>query len=419
MRAAILAAGSELLGTDRLDTNSLRITEELGRYGVEVGFKCVVGDDLVLLADEITRLSGRYDLLLLTGGLGPTEDDLTREAVARAFDRALERSPTIEAEIESKFARMGFRMPEVNRKQADVVAGAEVIPNPRGTAPGQVVETAEATLFLFPGVPTELEGMLSSHLLPWLDERCQGRRTEMRVLCLACVPESTAEERLRPFYDEFGREGFSVLASPGQVTLQLTRGGNDEDRLVWLGERVERLREIFGSAVFADVEGGSLEKAVGDLLRRSGATVVTAESCTAGLIAERLTRVPGSSHYFLGGAVTYSDELKKRLLGVREETLETHGAVSEQAVREMAAGARTAFGADYALAVSGIAGPGGGSDEKPVGTVQLALAVPGGEEDRHRKLVLPGDRERVRWLSSQWALDMLRLHLGGKSSAGS
>ncbi|MDH3745032.1 MAG: CinA family nicotinamide mononucleotide deamidase-related protein [Acidobacteriota bacterium] len=411
MRAAIVAVGSELLGTDRLDTNSLRLTEELGAYGVVVSFKCVVADDLETLADEIERLVVSFDLVLVTGGLGPTEDDLTREAVARALGQPLERRAEIVAEIEAKFEYMRMPMPEVNRKQADVIGGARVIANPRGTAPGLLLENDNATLFLFPGVPSELEGMIKSDLVPWLAARHGGGKRETRTLKVACVPESTAEERLRPFYDRFGRQGLSILASPGQVTLQLTCSERPEARAAWLEERSRMLREVFGASVFSECEEGTLEEVVGSSLRAIGAKVVTAESCTGGLVSERLTRIAGSSDFFLGGVVTYSDELKSQVLGVEPATLERYGAVSKEVVGEMAAGARRLFGADYCLAVSGIAGPGGGSAEKPVGTVCLALAGSQNGIGLQRRLVFPGDRERVRWLSSQWALDMLRLDL--------
>jgi nicotinamide-nucleotide amidase len=411
MRAAILAVGSELLGTTRLDTNSLRLTKVLWRFGVHVGFKAVVGDNLDLLAEEIRRLSGRFDLLILTGGLGPTEDDLTREGVAKALGRRLERRPEIEAELERKFARFGLEMPEVNRKQADVIAGAQVIDNQRGTAPGLVIEEESTTLFLFPGVPTELEGMLDTALLPWLGDHRGEERTESVTLKLACLPESTVEERLAPFYENYGREGFSVLASVGEVTLQLTGTGTIASREEWLLARRTCLEEIFGEAIFASHAEATLEGVVGDLLRQTGATVATAESCTGGLIAERLTRLAGSSAFFRGGAVTYTNELKNALLGVSRDRLDRHGAVSSEVVCDMARGARTRLGSDFSLAVSGIAGPGGGSEEKPVGTVHVALAGPDKNGLLHRRLLLPGDRTRVRWLSSQWALELLRRRL--------
>lgn len=411
MRAAILAVGSELLGSRRLDTNSLFLTATLRRFGVDTAFKAVIGDHEGEIAAEVGRLVRRFDLLLVTGGLGPTADDLTREAVAAALDRGLSRRDELVDELRRRFASFGIEMPEVNKKQADVVDGAEVLPNPRGTAPGLRIDaTGEmATVFLFPGVPDETRGLVADHLEPWLVEHAGEATTETRVLKIACLPESRVEADLEPFYTEFGRDGFSVLPSPGEVTLELTATGTPEAREEWFLERSGSLRRLFSSALFTDRAEVSLETAVGEALLAAGATVATAESCTGGLIGERLTRVAGSSAYYLGGVVSYADEVKTEVLGVSAATLAGAGAVSEAVVVEMAVGARRLLGADHAIAVSGIAGPGGGTKEKAVGTVHLAVA--GGRGVRHRRLLLPGDRERIRWLASQWALDLLRRRL--------
>lgn len=406
MRAAILAIGSELLGTRRLDTNSLFLTAALRRFGVETAFKAVVGDSRAGIADEVRRLVGRHDLLIVTGGLGPTEDDTTREAVAAAFGRGIERREDLVEALRRRFARFGLEMPAVNEKQGDVIEGAEVLDNRRGTAPGLLVETEKAAVFLFPGVPVEAQWMAEAYLEPWLERRAGGDATETRVLKLACMPESQVEQDLAPFYAAFGGEGFSVLPSPGEVTLELTATGTAQQRSERLDPRCDRLRDLFRVAVFAQDADASLESVVGESLAAAKATVATAESCTGGLIAERLTRVAGSSAYFLGGVVSYANEIKMSALGVDPSTLDRHGAVSEEVVIEMAGGARDRLAADYAIAVSGVAGPGGGTKEKPVGTVHIAVCGPG--RPRHRRLRLPGDRERVRWLSSQWALDLLR-----------
>lgn len=411
MRAAILAVGSELLGSRRLDTNSLFLTATLRRFGVDTAFKAVIGDREEDIATEVRRFVRRFDLLLITGGLGPTADDLTREAVAAALDRGLSRRDDLVDELRRRFASFGMEMPEVNEKQADVIDGAEVLSNPRGTAPGLRIDVAaaETTIFLFPGVPAETRGLVADHLEPWLVEHAGEATTETRVLKIACLPESRVEADLEPFYAEFGRDGFSVLPSPGEVTLELTATGTPEAREDWFLGRDKSLRRLFSSALFADRAEISLEKAVGEALLAADATVVTAESCTGGLIGERLTRVAGSSAYYLGGVVSYANEVKTEVLGVSAATLESAGAVSEAVVAEMAAGARRLLGADYAVAVSGVAGPGGGTEEKPVGTVHLAVAGGGGV--RHLRLRLPGDRERIRWLASQWALDLLRRRL--------
>lgn len=408
MRAAILAVGSELLGTERLDTNSLLLTRALARHGVELVRKAVAGDSEEEIADELAHTLPRVDLMIATGGLGPTSDDVTREAVARALGRRLVLHPETLARIERRFQAMGLRMAAVNRKQAEIVEDAQVLPNANGTAPGmQIATPSGAVLFLFPGVPAELQAMIPEYLEPWLALRSGGAARETAVLKVACVPESALEERIAPAYAEFGREAITVLAKPGDIRLEMTATGPEAERRAHLAAMARRLAELAGDAVYADREEATLESVVGELLRRAGRTLAVAESCTGGLLAERLTRVPGSSAYFLGGAVVYTNALKIRLLGVPEALLAEHGAVSEPVARAMAEGVRGALGSDYGVGITGVAGPGGGSEEKPVGTVHLALAGPGGAA-AHRRVRFPGDRERVRWQASQLALEMLR-----------
>jgi nicotinamide-nucleotide amidase len=440
MRAGILAVGSELLGTERLDTNSLRLTAVLDRHGVELRGKAVVGDSEEEIAAEVAALLRRVDLLLVTGGLGPTSDDVTREAVAAALGRELRLDDEVLAGIERRFASFGWKMPAVNRRQALVIGGAEVLANPRGTAPGLRLEEGGAHIFLFPGVPAELDGLIAAELEPWLAARSGGGGRETAVLKAACVAESVVEERVAPAYGEFGREAITILAHPGEVRLLATAAGPPAERRARLQAMVKRLGELIGDALYTTDPAASLESVVGDLLRAAGQTLVAAESCTGGLLAERLTRIAGSSDYFLGGAVTYSNRLKSALLGVPEELLALHGAVSEPVARAMAEGVRARFGGDFGVAITGVAGPGGGSDAKPVGTVHVALAGPGpggsaapsGEnasgrpsrsEDgapdpgisgplvEHRQVRFPGDRERIRWQASQLALEMLRRRL--------
>jgi nicotinamide-nucleotide amidase len=418
MRAAILAIGSELLGTERLDTNSLRLTGALARHGVELRRKAVTGDSEAEIAAELTHTLPRVDLVLLTGGLGPTSDDVTREAVAAALGRRLIFHGETLARIERRFQAMGLRMASVNRRQAEIVEGAEVLPNANGTAPGMRLATPSgAILFLFPGVPSELEAMIGTYLEPWLAERSGGAVRETAVLKVACVPESALEERIAPAYAEFGREAITILAKPGEIRLEMTATGPEAERRSRLAAMQRRLAELAGDAVYAERDADTLESVVGDLLRRAGRTLTAAESCTGGLLAERLTRVPGSSDYFLGGAVVYTNALKTRLVGVPEALLAAHGAVSEPVARAMAEGVRRALGSDYGVGITGVAGPGGGSEAKPVGTVHLAVAGPaadpagaaaGAADVVHRQVRFPGDRERVRWQSSQLALEMLR-----------
>ncbi len=411
MRAAILAVGTELLSTDRLDTNSLRLTEALERYGIDLERKLVVGDRRGALAEAIGALVAGHDLVLITGGLGPTTDDLTREAAAEALGRTLTLDEAIVDELRERFRAFGRTMPDVNRRQAMVPSGeTEVIPNRRGSAPGlRLVEPSGTTVFLFPGVPNELEGMIETHLEPWLEERSGGRQSERIELKVAGMPESEVEERIAPAYDELGREAISVLAGAAEVLVRATAVGTEPERREVLERAEARLAGLLGEAVFTHRADETLEAVVGRLLAERSETLVTAESCTGGLVAERITRVPGSSAYFLGGAVVYTDRLKRELLGVSPELLAEHGAVSEPVARAMASGAREALGADWSLAITGIAGPTGGSEAKPVGTVHLAWAGPGGVS--HRRVRFLGDRDRVRRLSAQVALEGLRRRL--------
>ncbi len=423
MRAAILAVGTELLGTDRLDTNSLRLTEVLELHGVELVTKAVVGDEEGVIAGELRRLLEMADLVLVGGGLGPTADDVTREAAARALGRELVFDEDVAAEIEEKFRSHGMRMPEVNRRQAKVPEGAVLLANPRGTAPGLRLDGERGTVFLFPGVPREMERMLEHDLEPWLAERSDGVGRERGVLKVASLPESTVEERIAPAYEEFGRESISVLARPGEIRIQFWASGRPEARRERLERMADRLEELVGPAVFTRDGDVDLSAVVGELLLREGATLSTAESCTGGWLGRRVTSVPGSSDYYPGGVVSYANDLKERLLGVPAAMLAEHGAVSEPVARAMALGVRRLAGTTYALAVTGVAGPGGGSEDKPVGTVHFALAGPGGGDGegeilRHRRVRLPGDRERVRWMSTQLALEMLRRHLLGAPPVG-
>ena len=408
MKAAFLAVGSELLGTDRLDTNSLTTTDLLQRYGVEMRRKAVAGDSVAEIQRELRAMVSDCDMVFVSGGLGPTADDVTREAVAAAFDRETAEDAEVVADIRERFRRFGWVMPEVNRRQAMVIDGAELIPNPRGSAPGQFLEADGARIFLLPGVPRELTGMLRDFVEPWLKANTRGQVRETRVLKVAGVPESELEERIASAYEEFGRESITVLSKPGDITLRFTATGTAQERRPLLAAMAARLEGLVGDAVYSDRDE-DLEGAVGRKLTEGEATVATAESCTGGLLAERLTRVAGSSTYFQGSVVVYSNRLKTALAGVSEELLETHGAVSEEVAEALARGARERLGTDYGVGITGIAGPGGGSDEKPVGTVHIAVAGPLGVHGR--KFLLAGDRERIRWQSSQIALEMLRRQL--------
>ncbi len=405
MKAAALAIGTELLGTQRQDTNSLVLASLLERHGVELRWKAVVGDDVQEIAAELRRLANLADLVVVSGGLGPTDDDRTRQAAARAFGRHLREDGELVLELEARFAEMGIPMPEVNRRQATIIEGCEVLENCEGTAPGLLLEELGATIFLLPGVPREYRHLLGEFLEPWLEKVAPGTLRASRTIRVSCMPESLVEQRILPIYDEIEKEAISILASPGDIRICITATA---DRAREIDSAADRIEELVGRAVFSRSEDVTLEEVVAELLTESGFEVATAESCTGGLVAQRLTSVPGSSDYFPGGVVAYSDTEKTRLLGVDAAMIENRGAVSEEVALALASGARQRFASDFGIGITGVAGPGGGTQVKPVGTVHLALAGPADGDMVHRRLRLPGDRDRIRWYSSQIALEMLR-----------
>ena len=410
MRAAILAVGTELLGTDRLDTNSLLLTAAVASHGCELQRKAVVGDDEAAIVRELERCCADAELVLVTGGLGPTRDDLTRDAAALFSGRALELDARELERLEERYRSYGRTMPPSNRRQCEVIAGAQVLANPVGTAPGQLVQVGGCHVFLFPGVPRELTAMIESALVPWLRAHTGPERTAEVELVTACVPESAIEDRLEPAYAALGREPITVLAKPGEVRVRVRARGEGAALAKELERRRGVIAPLLGDALTSE-SGETLEQVVVALLRNRRATVSVAESCTGGQLGERITRVAGSSEIFVGGAIVYSNRLKRDLVGVSEDLLREHGAVSAPVARAMAEGARRRFDSALALSITGIAGPGGGTPEKPVGTVHLALAGPHGTDAWHVRL--PGGREGVRFQSTQLALDLLRRQLLG------
>jgi len=409
MKTSILAIGTELLGTSRLDTNSLKITSLLEQYGIGINRKSVVGDSLDEIIRELRFAASGHDLLILTGGLGPTEDDLTKESVARAFQLELEESSEILRSIEERFARRGLRMSPLNARQAQIFAGHETLINNRGTAPGfhltVTFEGSERHIWVFPGVPYELEGMLENDFGPWIRSQRGEVSRVRRILKIIGMPESTVDEQLGPFYKKHGIP-FTILASHGEVQIHLQADGDRAESGRTIAAMEAELRETFGERMFG-VDDDSIEEVVGRLLTNAGATLSTAESCTGGLLASRLTDVAGSSRYFVGGAVAYSAQLKLSITGVDPANIAAHGEVSEQVARDMASGVRRRFNTTYGVGITGIAGPGGGSDEKPVGTVHISVASE--SEVKHRKALFSGSRELIKYHSTQAALDMLRL----------
>ena len=411
--AEVVAVGSELLGSTRLDTNSLFIADQLRRLGIELKAKAVVGDDRARLADVFAQALRRADLIVLTGGLGPTDDDLTREAVADVLELALEEDPEITARIRRRFERRGLPMPEVNRRQAMVPRGGVSLPNAHGSAPGLVIARADTLVVLLPGPPRELQPMLLALCEPGgaIAERSGSQRLHTVSLFTTGLSESRVEELAQPIYSTWrdAAEPISttILATPGQVELHLTMRSADEAHAKGVLEAARaRLVDAIGDSVFC-VDGRMLPQVVGELLRQRRLTFAAAESCTGGQLLQRMTDVPGSSDYVKGGIVAYSNELKTRLLGVAESLLDTYGAVSEAAAAAMAEGVHAQTGADVCVAITGIAGPGGGTDTKPAGTVVIAVLIR--EQPMSvRTHLFPRGRDMVRLQSSQMALDRVR-----------
>src|SRR5713101_32517 len=408
MKAEIIAVGSEMLTPDRVDTNSLFLTEELNRLGIEVVRKTIVGDDRQFLTDAFRGALERVELVIASGGLGPTEDDLTRETIAELLGRKLRRDDEIVRAIEARFRSFKREMPAINVRQAMVPEGAEPLDNPRGTAPGLWIEDRGRMIALLPGPPRELKPMFLEKILPKLQQRVSGVRMFHRELRVAGMGESHVEQRIAPIYKRHADVNTTVLAAPGEIQIHLRMWTADaQHAMKTIDEITEGIQLALGERIFS-TEGQPLEVVVAQLLIMNHATIAAAESCTGGLLAQRLTTVAGSSSYFLGGVVCYSNELKSAWADVPAETIQAKGAVSAEVAIALADGIRRRVGSVLGLGITGIAGPGGGSEEKPVGTVHIALASAAGVKELGR--IYPGDREAIRWQASQMALDMVRVH---------
>jgi nicotinamide-nucleotide amidase len=409
LSAEIIAIGSELLTPEKTDTNSLWLTEQLNGIGVDVKLKTIVGDDRMRLKEAISDAVRRSEIVITTGGLGPTEDDVTREVSAEAIGRSLIFHDEIVDHLRERFRLWGREMPEVNKKQAFVIEGAEILPNPNGSAVGMLVETDAKFLVVLPGPPRENQPMFTNFVLPKLREAAGDVFVGRRLLRVSGLGESALDEIIAPIYTAYPSVQTSILFNRTEVEVSLfAQAGSEADARATVDELAQKIADALGTAVFA-LNGETMEEVVGQLLSGRGETLAVAESCTGGMIGMRLTEVAGSSEYFIEGAVTYSNDAKTRTLSVSPELLEQHGAVSAQCAEAMAAGMRERAGTDYAISVTGIAGPGGGSDEKPVGTVYIGFAGAGGVKSL--KLVIPGDRYLIRWRSSQAVLDYLRRQL--------
>ena len=418
MIAEIIAAGSEMLTPFRQDTNSLYLTERLNELGVQVAFKTIVGDNLAHLTGAAKAAIARADIVVFSGGLGPTEDDLTREAVGAALGLRLRRDNDILAGMYKRFAARRMAMPPNNAKQADVLAGAEVMENANGSAPGQYIDTVvgrhRKIVILLPGPPKELKPMYEAECQPRLAASLPERHMARRLLRMALIPESQVDARTAPIYKLYKDVETTILAGSGEIQLHFVCAkASDAEAQARVDELAEKIEAEMGEAVFSS-HGESLEEMVLLMLGLRHMTLAAAESCTGGLLAERLTAVPGSSRYFLGGAVVYADKLKTTFAEVPEEMVRTDGPVSEAVARAMAEGIQRRTGASVGVGITGIAGPGPGvgpDEGKPIGLVYVAISFAGERKAKVTELHLAGDRERIRLWASQHALELLRRSL--------
>jgi nicotinamide-nucleotide amidase len=413
VNAEIIAIGSELLTPFRQDTNSLYLTDKLNQLGVEVVLKTVVGDSRERLVSVAQHALFRSEIVIFMGGLGPTEDDLTREAVAEALGVELHRDAEILKKLEQRFAARGYQMTPNNAQQADVIAGATVLPNPNGSAPGQWIsgqyEGRERLIILLPGPPFELRAMFDEQCMERLRAKLPPAYIATRVLKVAMMGESLVDSRVAPIYKRHTDVQTTILAGAGDVQFNLfTRAASMEEAQQRVNELAGEIEDELEDAVYSS-KGESLEQIVGYYLGMRGATLAVAESCTGGLLAERITSISGSSRYFVGGAVVYSNELKTKFADVPASLISKHGAVSPEVAVALAEGIRKRCKATLGVGITGVAGPTGGTEEKPVGLVYNALAGEHGTHVEERKF--PGDRKRVRWFATQLALDMVRRKL--------
>ena len=408
--AEIIAIGSELLTPQKVDTNSLYLTDQLNALGVEVVRKTIVGDERARLTDTILAAVARSQVIVLTGGLGPTEDDLTRDAVAGALGRSMDFHQEISDQIEERLRRYGRKMAEINRRQAYIIEGAEMLPNDRGTAPGQWIRHDGVVLMLLPGPPNELKAMFEKQCLPRLEKFLPPQVIRTRFFRTVGMTESELDQLISPVYTRYANLATTILAVSGEIHIHLrARCASANEAETILEKASSEIEPLLGDRIYSR-NGDSLEQVVGDLLRARNASLSVAESVTGGLLGGRITAVPSCSDYFRGGFVVYSNEMKTKLLGVPADLLAEHTAVSEPVARAMAEGAKARTNSDYAVSMTGYAGP----DGDKVGLVFIGLATPA--ETEVRRIMFPADRERVRAFSTNTALDFLRRKLLATSS---
>lgn len=408
MKAEIIAVGSELLTPFRMDTNSLFLTDGLNQLGIRVIHKAVVGDSPDEMRSSFRHAIGRAELVVSSGGLGPTDDDRTRETVAELLGRKLHQDEGVMRHIQERFRRFGREMPKINERQAMVPEGAAILPNPRGTAPGLWLEANGHIIVLLPGVPSELRALFETEVGPRLARMNHRERLFTRDLRVTGLSESEVEQRVSPLYAVYPETETTILAAPTGIQLHPRIWTEDPAKAeTVLNEIVGRMALALGDNLFS-VRGEVLEEVLARILTENRATIAVAESCTGGMLAERLTNVPGSSSYFLGGVVCYSNDLKTSLVGVPKDLIEAKGAVSSEVALALADGIRKRSGATLGVGITGIAGPGGGTSEKPVGLVHIGIADERGP--REKRFQFPGDRDRIRQYATQVALDMVRRH---------
>jgi nicotinamide-nucleotide amidase len=416
MKSEIIAIGSEMLTPFRQDTNSLYLTEKLNELGVTVAYKTIVGDRRKDLVNAIGAALTRADIVVLMGGLGPTEDDLTREAVAETLSLTLSRNASQVAALAARAATWRIPMPENNLKQADILEGATLLPNSNGSAPGQWLDITwqnyRKLLMLVPGPPHECRALFDAECIPRLRKVLPARHIAKRTLRAAMIPESQADKLLAPIYTEYKDVETTILAHAGDIQLTLLCAkSNAAAALQRVDELAGRMEEALEDWLYASGKESSesLEQIVLYYLGLRQATLAVAESCTGGLISQRITSVPGSSRSFLGGAIVYSNELKTAFAGVPQELIAEYGAVSREVAEALAYGIRRQTGATLGLGVTGIAGPTGGTEAKPVGLVYIAISDDQKTDSIEKNF--RGDRDRIRQWAAQQALDLVRRKL--------
>lgn len=405
--AEIIAIGSELLTPQRVDTNSLIVTEHLNALGVEVLSKLIVGDDRERLTEAIRAALARAHIVILIGGLGPTEDDVTRDAAASALGRKLYLSTDQEAVLVSRFRQINRTMAQNNLRQAYLIEGAEAMANPNGTAPGQFISTDRGVLALLPGPPRELKLMIEQQLVPRLKPVLPPQVIRVRSYRITGIGESDLDTLIAPVYSKYTNPVTTVLSSPGDLYVHLrARCDSADEADALLHEVGDPIAELLGDRVYSEKAEDTLDLVVARMLRQQHATLSVAESCTGGMLSTRLTDASGASDFFIAGYVTYTEQQKQDILGIPAGFIRKHSAVSEQVAAAMAEGAKKRSGSKYALSTTGYAGPSGGTDADPPGTVYLGVAGP--THTRVVRVRYGADRYRTRMLSTQAALDLLR-----------